>query len=429
MPIDIHQLRENPEVFRESQKKRFRDPGLVDLILEKDREWVKELFSLEQMKKEKNKAQNIIKSTRDKEERRKYINANKQLKGLIAESEEQVKVLRQTLDFLLRSIGNLIEDGVPISDSEDNNKVVRTWGECSVELENHHHILKRIGGYDQERGAKVAGHRGYFLTGVGCKLKRALTNYAIDFLEKEGYTSIETPFMMQKDVMGKVAQLEDYDDTLYQVNDKYLIATSEQPLCGFHMNETLPKPSLPLRYAGFSSCFRKEAGGHGRDTWGVFRVHQFEKIEQFCITKPEESAAMHEKMVEISCKFLESLNIPYRVVMIVSKELNNATTKKYDIEAWFPGYQQYKELVSASNCTDYQSRAMNIKFSDQGEQKFVHMLNGTLCAVQRTLCCILENYQKEKGVEVPNALRSYVKMDFIPYKEPKIDNNKFETFI
>jgi seryl-tRNA synthetase len=198
---------------------------------------------------------------------------------------------------------------------------------------------------------------------------------------------LKPPFFMNKDVMASVAQLDDFDEQLYKVigeDEKYLIATSEQPICGYHKGEWIQESSLPLRYGGFSTCFRKEAGSHGKDTWGIFRVHQFDKIEQFCITEPEHSAAMHEEMIHHAEDFYQSLNLPYRVVNIVSGELNNAATKKFDLEAWFPAYKEYRELVSASNCTDYQSRAMEIrcgiKKENQREKKYVHMLNSTLCA-------------------------------------------------
>lgn len=204
----------------------------------------------------------------------------------------------------------------------------------------------------------------------------------------------------------------------------YLIATAEQPISTMHKDEWFETHQLPIRYAGISPCFRKEAGAHGKDTWGIFRVHQFEKVEQFCITTPEESWAMHEEMIKASEEFYQSLNLPYRVINIVSGALNDAAAKKYDLEAWFPGYDAFRELVSCSNCTDYQSRSVNIRLrTDKAitdEKKFVHMLNGTLCATERTLCCILENYQTETGVIVPEPLRQFVGVDFIPYIKERL---------
>jgi len=244
---------------------------------------------------------------------------------------------------------------------------------------------------------------------------------------KRNYTLLQTPFFMDKDVMAKTAQLEQFDEELYKVvgnsddKEKYLIATSEQPISAFHQNEWLDTKDLPLRYAGISTCFRKEAGAHGKDTWGIFRVHQFEKVEQFCITSPEKSWEMHDEMLKASEDFWQSLKIPYRVVNIVSGELNNAAAKKYDLEGWFPGFSEFRELVSCSNCTDYQSRSLEIRYGTskkQGERekKYVHMLNSTLTATGRGICVILENYQTENGIEVPEVLQSYMGgLKFIPF--------------
>lgn len=237
-----------------------------------------------------------------------------------------------------------------------------------------------------------------------------------------------TPFFMKRDVMSKTAQLEQFDEELYKVTgddiDKYLIATSEQPISAFHMGEWFDKPKeqLPIKYAGYSTCFRKEAGAHGKDTWGIFRVHQFEKVEQFVLTDPEKSWEMLEEMIATSKEFMESLGLKYRVVTIVSGALNNAAAKKYDLEAWFPYQGEYKELVSCSNCTDYQSRRLDIrcgpKKANQQEKKYVHCLNSTLCAAERTLCCLIENHQTEDGISVPKALRPYLGgREFIPFSQ------------
>ena len=225
--------------------------------------------------------------------------------------------------------------------------------------------------------------------------------------------------------MGETAELADFDDMLYKVqgekpeDDAYLIATAEQPISTMFRGEWLEPSQLPMKFGGISPCFRKEAGAHGKDTWGIFRIHQFEKVEQFAICSPEDSKKIHEEMIQVSQEFFESLKLPYRVISIVSGALNNAAAKKYDLEAWFPGYGTYRELVSCSNCTDYQSRSAEIRLrtGKKDEKVYVHMLNGTLCATERALCCILENYQNDKGVVVPEVLRPYVGCDFIPYNE------------
>jgi seryl-tRNA synthetase len=299
----------------------------------------------------------------------------------------------------------------------------------------HDDLLWRIEGYDPIRGQKVAGHRAYFLTNAGVLLNQAIINYSIAFLGARGYNILQPPYMMNKEVMASIAQLDDFDEQLYKVSgktddpegssEKYLIATSEQPICAYHKDEWIEKSSLPLRYAGISTCFRKEAGSSGKDIRGIFRVHQFEKIEQFCLTVDdfEESQAEQKRMLQAAKDFYESLGFSYRVVCLVSKELNDAATKKYDLEAWFPGQQAYRELVSCSNCTDYQARGVGARCG--GKQKkgdmnsrasFCHMLNATLCATGRGICCLLETHQTEKGVVVPEVLRPYMAgKDFLPF--------------
>jgi len=342
------------------------------------------------------------------------------------ELARQVKNLEEEVSKTLNPIGNIVHASVPVSKDEENNQIVKTWGEFKPKPKHHHELLYMIDGFDSLRGIEVCGHRGYFLKGVGVKLNYALQQYAMNWLEKRQYTLLQTPFFMNKDVMAKTAQLEQFDEELYKVvvgadePDKYLIATSEQPISAFHQNEWLDPKTLPLKYCGVSTCFRKEAGSHGRDTWGIFRVHQFEKIEQFVITAPEKSWEMHEEMLKTSEEFYQSLGIPYRVVNIVSGALNNAAAKKYDLEGWFPGFSEFRELVSCSNCTDYQSRSLEIRYGakrqNDREKKYVHMLNSTLTATGRGICVILENYQTETGIVVPDALQEYMGgMKFIPF--------------
>merc|ERR1711971_1514228 len=309
----------------------------------------------------------------------------------------------------------------------------------------HDELLWRIGGYEPTRGSQVAGHRAYFLTNAGVMLNQAIINYSIAFLTERGYNVVQPPFFMNKDVMASIAQLDDFDEQLYKVSgktddpdgenkEKYLIATSEQPLCAYHKDEWIERSILPLRYAGISTCFRKEAGSSGRDIRGIFRVHQFEKIEQFCVIEDsfEESAKEQDRMIAAAKEFYESLGFPYRVVCIVSGALNDAAVKKYDLEAWFPGQGAYRELVSCSNCTDFQARgvgarcgqkktATNDKKSKEEMLKetasYVHFLNSTLCATGRGICCLLENYQEENGVRVPEVLVPYMGgIDFMPFE-------------
>ena len=317
---------------------------------------------------------------------------------------------------------------MPVSqDEEADTEVVRTWGTpvTGEDLLHHHDLLWRIGGFEPERGSAVAGHRGYFLRDAGLLLNMALINYGISFLRARQYSVLQPPYFMNRDVMAGVAQLEQFDEELYKVtgdDDKYLIATSEQPLCGFHKGEWMEEKQLPLRYGGVSTCFRKEAGAHGKDCWGIFRVHQFDKVEQFVVCEGdlEVSRKMQDEMILAAEEFYQSLGIAYRVVNIVSGELNNAAIKKFDLEGWFPGYDTYRELVSCSNCTDYQSRSMEIRCGvkkvGQDAKKYVHMLNSTLCACTRTICAILENFQTPEGVRVPEVLVPFMGgLTFLPF--------------
>eukprot|EP00878_Enallax_costatus_P021197 GHUV01022433.1.p1 GENE.GHUV01022433.1~~GHUV01022433.1.p1 ORF type:complete len:378 (+),score=120.60 GHUV01022433.1:551-1684(+) len=354
------------------------------------------------------------------------------MKSTIAELEATENQIIADRDAALVPIGNIVHDSVPVSDNEDNNAIVREFGEPRQEekLYNHVDLVQLLDIVNLEAGTTVAGGRGYYLTNEGPLLNQALINAAMHFAYKRGYKPVHTPFFMKQDIMAECAQLSQFDDELYKVSgegeDKYLIATSEQTLCAMHRKGWFEKQDLPMKMVGYSTCFRKEVGSHGRDTLGIFRIHQFEKVEQFVICSPEgnDSWEVMDEMLQNAEDFYQALNIPYRVVNIVSGELNNAAAKKYDLEAWFPASKTHRELVSCSNCTDYQSRRLDIRLRTPkvqgGEQKnlFVHMLNSTLTATERTLCCLLENYQMPEGVRVPEVLQPFMPgINFIPFRK------------
>lgn len=378
------------------------------------------------------------------------INADvdlEQLKGLRAQVEAQVVILNKQMeecdrqrDEVLKEIGNLIHPDVPVSNDEDNNAVVREYGIETIlkpedigteKLLSHVDLIEMIGGLNTEKGSMIAGSRGFFLMNTAIWLQQALIQYALRFISDLGFETIYTPFWMRKQIMGQVAQLSQFDDELYKIvsskgaedsEEKYLIATSEQPIAALHLNEWISASSLPLRYGGYSTCFRQEVGSHGRDTRGIFRVHQFEKIEQFIVASPSKSWDHFHEMIGNAEKFYQSLELPYRVVNIVSGALNNAAAMKYDLEAYFPGSGAYRELVSVSNCTDYQARRLQIRYGQtkkmSGQVEYVHMLNGTLCAVTRAICCILENYQTKDGIRIPKVLQDFMPQkyrEFIPF--------------
>ena len=445
MPIDINCIRADkggdPEKWREYCRKRFKPVELVDNVIALDAEWRKANYTLEKAKKEIGIAQKKVTELKKAgatkaAEADEAVRAMSIMKDAIPALEADVEAVKARLDKELDKIPNEVDPSVPYSKDEKDNLVVRQWGECSTKdgLLNHHEVLAMIDGYEAERGVGVAGHRAYFLKGVGLLLNQALINYGISFLMNREYTPLQPPFFMNREVMAGIAQLEDFDEQLYKVQDgedvKYLIATSEQPICAFHKDEWLQEKDLPKRYAGYSTCFRKEAGSSGRDTWGIFRVHQFEKIEQFIVCEPEHSKAMQQEMILAAEDFYKSLGISYHVVNIVSGELNNAATMKYDLEGWFPAQKCYRELVSCSNCTDYQARAMEVRCGvkklNEREKKYCHFLNSTLCATTRTICAILENYQTSEGVKVPDVLVPYMGgRTFLPFirEKPIIKEN------
>uniref|UniRef100_A0AAX7UDV2 Serine--tRNA ligase, cytoplasmic n=1 Tax=Astatotilapia calliptera TaxID=8154 RepID=A0AAX7UDV2_ASTCA len=464
----------DPEVVRETQRKRFKDVTLVDKLVAADTEWRKCRFTADNL----NKAKNLCsKSIGEKMKKKEPVGEDEavpeeaqNLESLTAEvlsaltvtqikkvrllvdeaiekmDSERVKLEAERFEYL-REIGNLLHPSVPISNDEDaDNKVERTWGDCTAQKKySHVDLVVMIDGFDGERGAVVAGSRGYFLKGPLVFLEQALINFALRILYSKNYTMLYTPFFMRKEVMQEVAQLSQFDEELYKVigkgseksddssiDEKYLIATSEQPIAAFLREEWLKPEDLPIRYAGFSTCFRQEVGSHGRDTRGIFRVHQFEKIEQFVYASPHDGKSweMFDEMIGTAEEFYQSLGIPYRIVNIVSGALNHAASKKLDLEAWFPGSGAFRELVSCSNCTDYQARRLRIRYGQTkkmmdkikritGKQKnlnllppahaeFVHMLNATMCATTRVMCAILENYQTEEGIIVPEKLREFM---------------------
>merc|ERR1712038_1151645 len=459
----------DPLKVRENQAKRFKDVTAVDKVVELDERWRKLRFQADNWNKIKNVCSKAIGEKKKKKEADGDTDAvPEELENNLAElSMEQVTPLcvkqilairklveanmaqcNADLDFTekqrnesLKDIHNILHESVPVSNDEEENLVVRTFGESGGRKKySHVDLVHMIDGVDTERGAVTAGGRGYYLKGPLVMLEQALINMALQDLMEEDYTPLYVPFFMRKDIMQEVAQLQQFDEELYKVigkgsenvedktiDEKYLIATSEQPIAAYHRDEWVPTADLPIRYAGTSTCFRQEVGSHGRDTRGIFRVHQFEKIEQFCLTSPHENKSweMFHEMIGCAENFYKKLGIPYQVVNIVSGELNNAAAMKYDLEAWFPGSGAFRELVSCSNCTDYQARRLRVRYGQTKkmgqETEYVHTLNATMCATTRVLCVILETYQEEDGVLVPEILRPLMPecwREKIPFVKP-----------
>jgi len=449
MPLDIVDFRDETKdgglsKIRASHALRGGRGEDIDEIVALDQKWRQGVFAKDNMRKELGILAKSIgkmkKAKKPNEEVQQVILSVRQKKEELKAHEAKLADLAKEVESKVGNIGNYVHSTVPPGIKEEKanitDKQVGEFKRTGQEL-HHHQLLYMIGGYEPDRGAQVAGHRGYFLTGVGVLLNQALINYGLSFLAPRKFMPVQPPLFMKKEVMAETAQLSQFDEELYKVvgnhgDEKYLIATSEQPISAYHRGEWINPQELPLRYAGMSTCFRKEAGSSGKDCWGIFRIHQFEKIEQFCITTPETSWAEHEAMLKHAEDFYTSLGLSYRVVRICSGALNNAAAKKYDLEAWFPALGVFRELVSCSNCTDYQSRAMGIRLGQKKnnrEKKYVHMLNSTLCATERTICCILENYQCAEGVRVPEVLQPFMGgMTLMPFvREKPVNSNQIKS--
>jgi seryl-tRNA synthetase len=356
---------------------------------------------------------------REKKEGRDTSETIKEMKAIsdrISFLDTEIDLAKKRYEELMLSLPNIIHESVPEGKDENDNVEVRRWGEPNkfeFPVKDHIDIAGTLDLIDLDRAGKTSGARFYFLKGDLVKLNHALIVFALDFLSKKGYRLVQTPYMINRRAMEGAVIVSDFGDVIYKVEDEdlYLIGTSEHAIASMHMNEIFDANQLPMKYAGISPCFRKEAGAHGRDTKGIFRVHQFEKVEQFAYSKPEESWMIQEEMLRNAEEFFQLLGIPYKVMLLCSADLGKISAKTYDIEAWMPGQNAYREIVSCSSCLDYQARRLGIKYREKPneESKFVHTLNSTLVATERTLVAILENYQTEKGtVIIPDVLRPYM---------------------
>ena len=417
--LDIKLIRENAEIVRKDFKKRGRDQKEIDEVIRYDNEWRTCLQKASEMKAERNKVTRDIaglkKENKDKDASKK-ISQMKKLSAGITEMDSKADKCIIKRDQLLLRIPNILHESVPTGKDDSENVCIKTWGKkknYNYPIKSHVDLIKENDWADIERAAKTSGSRFYFLKGDLARLNFAIQKHAIDFICNRGFTLMETPMMIRRDIVEGVTDLADFEETIYKIEDEdlYMIATSEHPLGGYHMNEILNKKDLPLKYAGISSCFRKEAGSHGKDTKGIFRVHQFTKIEQFIFSTPEDSWKHHDEITKNAEDFFQSLGIPYRVVNICTGDIGIVAAKKYDIEIWMPVQKTYREVVSSSNCTDYQGRRLKIRYVEKsGEQtKHIHTLNSTLVATSRVLVAILENNQKADGsVEIPKVLQPYM---------------------
>jgi seryl-tRNA synthetase len=418
--LDSKLLRESPNIIESMLNKRGVNFPLDRLIsLDKKRRQL--IVEVQNSKHRKNVlAQSIAqkkKSSKNIDPIDKEINEMKNLAVKVSDLEKEQNETQVEYQNLMMSIPNILHDSVPVGRSENENVVIREYGDrktrTGVAPRDHIDISTSLDLVDLERAAKISGARFYFLKNQLVKLNQALLNLGLDYLSESGYTLTQPPFMIRREAMEGALILGDFEQVIYKIDgeDLYLIGTSEHAVVSMHMDEILEGKSLPLRYSCVSPCFRREAGAHGRDMKGIFRVHQFEKVEQVVFSRPEDSWKEHEKMLQLTEKFYEKLGLPFRTILLCSADIGKVSAKTYDIEAWFPGQNNYRELVSCSNCLDYQSRRLRTRFKDNvnDESRFVHTLNSTLVATERTMVSIIENYQTDRGsVEIPQALQKYM---------------------
>ncbi|MCP8314517.1 MAG: serine--tRNA ligase [archaeon] len=414
--LDIKFIRENQDLIREMLRMRNMDIPLEDLInYDKER---RELITMAQKLKHKKNlvSLKIAELKRENKNVQKEIEEMKKISDEISMADERIKELELKIQEIMMIIPNIPDKTVPPGKDENDNVEIRRWGELpSFDFQPKDHIdlglnLELI---DVERAAKVAGARFYYLRGDLVLLNLALIRFGLEFMRKKGFTIIQTPYMLRREVVAGCVALSDFEDAIYKIEeeDLYLLATSEHAIAGLHKDEILNGKQLPLKYAGISPCYRKEAGAHGRDTKGIFRVHQFEKVEQFVFSRPEDSWKEHGLLIKNAEEIFQLLKIPYRIMNVCIGDLGTVAAKKYDLEAWLPGQGKYREMVSCSNCLNYQARRLNIKYRDKPNEKpkFVHTLNSTAIATERALIAIMENYQEKDGsIRIPEVLRPYM---------------------
>ena len=413
--IDPKIVKDNPDLLLEMLKKRKVNFPFSEL-LELDRKRRELIVETQNFRHNKNTlSQSIAKKKKNQENVEGELEEMKKVGEQMVSLENKKDVIEKRYSDLVYSIPNLLQDSVPIGDSENDNIVIRTYNDfIKSKIKNDHvNLANSLGLIDLERAAKISGARFYFLKNELVLMNQALTNYALDFLVEMGYQLIQPPYMLKKDAIRGSIIMDDFEDVIYKIEneDLYMIGTSEHAMASMHMDEILDSKDLPLRYGSISPCFRKEAGAHGKDMKGIFRVHQFEKVEQFVVTDSSNSSTEHERMLGVTERFYQNLELPFRTVLLSSADTGKVSSKTYDIEAWMSGQEKYRELASCSNCIDFQARRLKIRHRGKvnEETQLVHTLNSTLVATERTMVAILENYQTNNhSVIVPTVLRKYM---------------------
>lgn len=413
--IDLRLLREEPDTVRAAYARRGGVEGL-DRVIELDRQHRELLRKVEDLRAEQNKASKAI-GAAGQEDRPSAIARAKELSDQLKDLDPELEKVAGSLDEAMVYLPNLPHESVPEGLTEDENVVEREEGtrpDFDFEPKEHVELGENLGIFDAERATKTSGSRFVYLTGQGVLLEMALVRFAIDHLLKTGFTPVITPVLVREHAMFGTGFLPADEHEFYKVerDDLYLTGTSEVALAAMHSDEILDASQLPMRYAGFSSCFRREAGSYGKDTKGLVRVHQFDKVEQFSFAHPDASWDEYEVIRRNQEDILKALEIPYRVLVMCGGDLGSSAAKKVDHEAWLPGAQRFMEVTSATNATDFQARRLQVRFKGNGDKGVVHTLNGTACAVGRTIVALLENHQQADGtVKIPPALQPYTGFD------------------
>jgi seryl-tRNA synthetase len=415
--LDPRLLKENPQAVREMLEKRNMADFPLESLVGLDRRRRELIVETQELRQKKNVLSEAIAGKKKaKQDTSSELNQMKEISSRLGKAEEEMTKVEEQFRHQIMLLPNMLHESVPVGKDEKSNVIVRQSGtprRFDFKPKDHVDIATALDLIDIERAVKISGARFYFLKNELVKMNQALVQFALDFLSEYGYSLVQPPYLIRKEPMSGAVILGDFQDVIYKIEDEdlYMIGTSEHAIASMHMNEILEGKKLPIKYAGFSPCFRKEAGAHGKDMKGIFRVHQFEKVEQFVYCRPEDSSKEHERMLVLAEEFFAKLGIPYRVMLLSSGDTGKISAKTYDIEAWMAGQNAYREIVSCSNCLDYQARRLGVRFRDRTneETRLAHTLNSTLVATERTLVAILENYQTANGtVEVPEVLQKYM---------------------
>jgi len=410
--IDIKLIRENPELVKESQKKRGMDEKQVDQLLSLDKKWRELKDDSDKLRSSRNKvSEQINQAKKQGKNADKFIKEAKEIPEKLAKLEQELAHIADKRDSIWREIPNIVDKSVPIGGSE-KNKVIEEHGKIpkfKFTPKDHADLLIPLGLLDTQKASDVAASRFYYLKGDLVRLNYAIICFALDFLRSKEFTLVQPPYMLRRDILAGAIPLAAFEEMIYKIEgeDLYLIGTAEHAINAYHNNEII-NVDKPLRYAGISPCFRKEAGAHGKDTKGIFRIHQFEKVEQFIFCNPKDSWKEFDLILSNSREMLKQLEIPFRFIVLASGDMGRVPVKTIDFEGYFPSQKEYRELGSCSNCTDFQARRSNIRFLDKGKSEFVHTLNNTAIATERMMACLVDNFQQQDGsIKIPKVLWKY----------------------